>query len=846
MHIFCTSFLVKMFDACKINSNCCQEEGEETRELMQEENHDMYEQHMVQGHGGLKKIIEGEPDIAKAIEISQHTEREYVSFSQHGCMHATVEVPFVRTIETTVPKITYENKIREVPNFLLGRCSSLQFCFHPGTQVVEVPEVKFVDKIVDVPRIQYCFKYVPKVEVQENIIKRPVFEKKIVEKIVEVPRVKEMKRFQEVETVEYVIKYVPKMSEEGKDTFGADLKEGEKEDAVEHSRSNTIEMGKNMEDTNLVYEQTREGYDLHGDRNSAEGARLVRSTPVDVDHGQFLHQGMALNQKDVFTGVQEMYPYIFTRSMQECGREAQQEGFPNFGLRNELSMMQLKEKTNSLLPTPRIEQVFKPKIVKNVEVQKHVPISVDVPVPYMVPKPVVVNVEVPVLKFRDTFVPVPVRRKIIPKIKWISDVYQVDCIKERPYLKIQDIIKPIPCDVEIKYRKRGNMEISIPTTGVSPKEGHVRRSNGGPRARCSSVPLICLRRFEAFTLVSLYVCILFCQFFDACSASRLPLFNIFFAVEGEEENRRDSRTEEDESEREENSKEGTEFYGEDMRSKEEDDNDERSEKEESGEKEEGVHKEEVEEEEVGEKEERRKREEDADEGYGNGREEIEEQEKVHSEQNIFYADETRENHETVCRQQRDGKMSKVCCVERDIYGEGTSVDEERYNFECMEEFKDEMKSRNTLDEEQPTLSLYPSHPLAMTYLQNRWIKTDTLRTHELYSNNFVKANVTANFNLQKENAVTSDVMSNAHFLRSAGPIISPFKPGNMKNLEKYYNSVIIQNIQKENRKHQHNMYRKKGSTVEDALMKTNETVLRNSYEEERNSEDKCCDYFCKN
>ncbi|SBT72927.1 inner membrane complex protein 1a, putative [Plasmodium ovale] len=797
-----------MFDACKINSNCCQEEGEETRELMQEENHDMYEQHMVQGHGGLKKIIEGEPDIAKAIEISQHTEREYVAITAYqpvDVVTRTVEVPFVRTIETTVPKITYENKIREVPKYYSKIIE----------KVVEVPEVKFVDKIVDVPRIQYCFKYVPKVEVQENIIKRPVFEKKIVEKIVEVPRVKEMKRFQEVETVEYVIKYVPKMSEEGKDTFGADLKEGEKEDAVEHSRSNTIEMGKNMEDTNLVYEQTREGYDLHGDRNSAEGARLVRSTPVDVDHGQFLHQGMALNQKDVFTGVQEMYPYIFTRSMQECGREAQQEGFPNFGLRNELSMMQLKEKTNSLLPTPRIEQVFKPKIVKNVEVQKHVPISVDVPVPYMVPKPVVVNVEVPVLKFRDTFVPVPVRRKIIPKIKWISDVYQVDCIKERPYLKIQDIIKPIPCDVEIKYRKYMEKACAVNPNELPQDDVHAM-----------------WMRVNAHLAEQ--------------KKREYGDFYPYYRVEGEEENRRDSRTEEDESEREENSKEGTEFYGEDMRSKEEDDNDERSEKEESGEKEEGVHKEEVEEEEVGEKEERRKREEDADEGYGNGREEIEEQEKVHSEQNIFYADETRENHETVCRQQRDGKMSKVCCVERDIYGEGTSVDEERYNFECMEEFKDEMKSRNTLDEEQPTLSLYPSHPLAMTYLQNRWIKTDTLRTHELYSNNFVKANVTANFNLQKENAVTSDVMSNAHFLRSAGPIISPFKPGNMKNLEKYYNSVIIQNIQKENRKHQHNMYRKKGSTVEDALMKTNETVLRNSYEEERNSEDKCCDYFCKN
>lgn len=102
---------------------------------------------------------------------------------------------------------------------------------------------------------------------------------------------------------------------------------------------------------------------------------------------------------------------------------------------------------------PRLEQVFKPKVVKTVEIQKHVPVSVDVPVPYMVPKPIVVPVQVPVLKFRDHFVPVPVRRRVVPRVRWTNEVYEVECIKEKPFLQVQDIIKPVPCDVEIKVHE---------------------------------------------------------------------------------------------------------------------------------------------------------------------------------------------------------------------------------------------------------------------------------------------------------------------------------------------------------------------------------------------------------
>lgn len=73
-------------------------------------------------------------------------------------------------------------------------------------QIVEVPEVKVVDKIVELPRYEYQYKYVHKIETQENIIQRPKYETKYVEKIVEVPQVKEVVRYQDVEEVEEVIR----------------------------------------------------------------------------------------------------------------------------------------------------------------------------------------------------------------------------------------------------------------------------------------------------------------------------------------------------------------------------------------------------------------------------------------------------------------------------------------------------------------------------------------------------------------------------------------------------------------------------------------------------------------
>ncbi|SBT30401.1 inner membrane complex protein 1d, putative (IMC1d) [Plasmodium ovale wallikeri] len=102
---------------------------------------------------------------------------------------------------------------------------------------------------------------------------------------------------------------------------------------------------------------------------------------------------------------------------------------------------------------PKIETVFIPKLEKNIEVVSCLKENVNVDYTYLVPKPVVIPVEVPILKFRDNFKVVPIRKKIIPLIKYTDDVVYVDCCVEKPYLVFEDIILPVPFDVPIEEKK---------------------------------------------------------------------------------------------------------------------------------------------------------------------------------------------------------------------------------------------------------------------------------------------------------------------------------------------------------------------------------------------------------
>lgn len=78
-----------------------------------------------------------------------------------------------------------------------------------------------------------------------------------------------------------------------------------------------------------------------------------------------------------------------------------------------------------------------------------------------------IPVEVPVIKFRDTFVPVPGRRHVTPKLTFTNDVYDVPCVKEKPILIVQDVIKPVPVDTHIRVREKDVRVDAIDPTQMS-------------------------------------------------------------------------------------------------------------------------------------------------------------------------------------------------------------------------------------------------------------------------------------------------------------------------------------------------------------------------------------------
>lgn len=103
--------------------------------------------------------------------------------------------------------------------------------------------------------------------------------------------------------------------------------------------------------------------------------------------------------------------------------------------------------------TPKVETLYKPKLEKYVEVVSLIKENVNVDSTYLIPKPVIIPVEVPVLKFKDNFKIVPIRKKIIPVLKYTDDVVYVDCCVEKPYIVYEDIVLPVPFDVPIEQNE---------------------------------------------------------------------------------------------------------------------------------------------------------------------------------------------------------------------------------------------------------------------------------------------------------------------------------------------------------------------------------------------------------
>lgn len=93
------------------------------------------------------------------------------------------------------------------------------------------------------------------------------------------------------------------------------------------------------------------------------------------------------------------------------------------------------------------------------------PITIDVPVPFTVPKAVCIPIEVPVLKFVDSFVPIAVRRQVTPKLSFTTDVYGVKCTREKPVLVVEDKLVPVPVDISLQVIEKDiNVNLINPST----------------------------------------------------------------------------------------------------------------------------------------------------------------------------------------------------------------------------------------------------------------------------------------------------------------------------------------------------------------------------------------------
>eukprot|EP00923_Selenidium_pygospionis_P022042 GHVN01038110.1.p1 GENE.GHVN01038110.1~~GHVN01038110.1.p1 ORF type:complete len:238 (-),score=33.46 GHVN01038110.1:185-898(-) len=76
------------------------------------------------------------------------------------------------------------------------------------------------------------------------------------------------------------------------------------------------------------------------------------------------------------------------------------------------------------------------------------------------------------MKFRDHFVPVPVRRHVIPKVIFTHESYEVECIREKPVLVVEDYFKPVAVDVGIKLTEKDVSVNPIQPTELSQADHH--------------------------------------------------------------------------------------------------------------------------------------------------------------------------------------------------------------------------------------------------------------------------------------------------------------------------------------------------------------------------------------
>ncbi|CXI40419.1 inner membrane complex protein 1b [Plasmodium berghei] len=301
------------------------------------------------------------------------------------------------------PNVHIVEKIKEVPTYIVKN----------QTRIIDVPELRFVNKIEhDTAHVIEKLKYVPKDVTKYNIIKKPVIKNIVKEKKMDVLHVQEKISFRDQEVIEEVYNYV--------DKDGNKIKDHNDIMTMDYNLSNENESNRKID------------YPVYPSLN------CCNNTSAYIENSNNICS-MLCDNKDENTNIiekskRENLPYDVNINMLPPLLEP-------FG-------PQIKTEDNKIF-----ENVFVPKVEKIVEVQKKIDIPINLPVPYIVPKPKIIDVDIPVFKFNDKYVPVPVRQKIIPKVTWSDKVYKIDCIIEKPYLVYHDIIKFVPTDTKINIRE---------------------------------------------------------------------------------------------------------------------------------------------------------------------------------------------------------------------------------------------------------------------------------------------------------------------------------------------------------------------------------------------------------
>ncbi|SBS84002.1 inner membrane complex protein 1b, putative (IMC1b) [Plasmodium ovale curtisi] len=376
-----------------------------------------------------------ETETNTPISYSNHGERLPASFTKSvpppSCHSSIVYTSIKETQIRNKPNIEFVEKIKEVPSYV----------YQSKNRVIEIPEVTFVDKIQYDPVVVEKLKYVPKEVTKYNIIEKPVIKNIVTEKKVDVLHVQEKISFKDQEIVEEVYHYVDKdnntyVKDHGSSTkIKRSLVEGDMHrkfdyPAYQPARSSNTN-GANVPNvgnygSNICNNHDNAMYEMHAN----DVCEMHDSDVYDMQDNAVYdrHDNAVYNMydNDVFDN--------------QCSRALPPLLEP-FG-------PQVNVEDNKTF-----ENVFVPKVEKVVEVKKKIDIPINLPVPYIVPKPKIIDVDVPVFKFNDKYIPVPVRQKIIPKVTWSDKVYQVDCVIEKPYLVYHDIIKFVPCDSKIMVRE---------------------------------------------------------------------------------------------------------------------------------------------------------------------------------------------------------------------------------------------------------------------------------------------------------------------------------------------------------------------------------------------------------